>query len=114
MPARLILAEDDLFDQAPPEVPVHKAIQAVAADQGKPAAGAITGILTARVASLSVPLSRLANLKAGSTLLLGIPADQPVELLSGGRDGALAAEGEIGRKGNRMALRISRRGPALR
>jgi len=40
--------------------------------------------------------------------LLGLPADQPVELLSGGRDGVPAFEGEIGRKGDRMAIRIRR------
>ncbi|HAO35151.1 MAG TPA: hypothetical protein DEB28_16690, partial [Hyphomonas sp.] len=55
-----------------------------------------------------------ANLKPGSTLLLGLPADQPVELLTGGRDGAVVAEGEIGRKGNRMAVRINRRTALLR
>ncbi|MEM9225982.1 MAG: FliM/FliN family flagellar motor C-terminal domain-containing protein, partial [Pseudomonadota bacterium] len=65
-----------------------------------------TAVLTARIARLSVPLSRLTNLKAGSTLLLGLPADQPVEVLSGGRDGPVAFEGEVGRKGNRMAVRI--------
>lgn len=74
----------------------------------------MTAIMTARVASLSVPLSRLANLKPGSTLLLGVPADQPVALLSGGRDGALIAEGKIGRKGNKIALCITSRGPLLR
>mgnify|MGYP005727223409 FL=1 len=74
----------------------------------------MTAVLTARVASLSVPLSRLADLKPGSTLLLGLPADQPVELLTGGRDGAVVAEGEIGRKGTRMALRINRRTALLR
>ncbi|MEM6534729.1 MAG: FliM/FliN family flagellar motor switch protein [Pseudomonadota bacterium] len=66
----------------------------------------VTAVLTARIARLSVPLSRLTNLKAGSTLLLGLPADQPVEVLSGGRDGPVAFEGEVGRKGNRMAVRI--------
>jgi flagellar motor switch protein FliM len=74
----------------------------------------VTVLLTARVASLSVPLSRLSDLTAGSTLLLGVPADQPVELLSGGRDGPVVAEAQIGRKGNKMALRISRRLPGFR
>lgn len=115
MPARLILAEDDLFDlssEVPPARPQAPALQAAAAPTA--GAGAMTAVLTARVASLSVPLSRLADLKPGSTLLLGLPADQPVELLTGGRDGAVVAEGEIGRKGNRMALRISRRTALLR
>ena len=66
----------------------------------------LTALLTARIASLSVPVSRLANLKPGDTLLLGLPADEPVQLLSGGRDGALVAEGEVGRKGTRMAVRV--------
>lgn len=73
-----------------------------------------TALLTARIASLSVPVSRLSDLKPGSTLMLGIPADQPVELLSGGRDGMVAAEGEIGRKGNAIAVRVTRRGRYLR
>lgn len=110
--ARLILAEDDLFDHAPQDtrLPAPKAAPA------HPAAVApgVMAVLTARVASLSVPLSRLADLKPGSTLLLGIPADQPIELLTGGRDGTMVAEGEIGRKGSRMALRITKRGPLLR
>lgn len=68
----------------------------------------MTALLTARIASLSVSVSRLAQMKPGDTLLLGLPADQPVELLSGGRDGVPAFEGEIGRKGDRMAVRVSR------
>jgi len=68
-----------------------------------------TAIATARIARLSVPLSRLTSLKAGSTLLLGLPPDQPVEVLSGGRDGAVLYEGDVGRKGNKMAVRIARR-----
>ena len=77
-------------------------------------AGALTVLMTARVARVEMPISRLTSLRPGVTLLLGVPADQPVELLSGGLDGDVAAEAQIGRKGNRMALRISRRGPALR
>lgn len=69
----------------------------------------ITAIATARLARLSVPLSRLTDLKAGSTLLLGLPADQPVELLSGDRDGAPAYEGRMGRKGNKVAVKITKR-----
>ncbi|HRJ02265.1 MAG TPA: FliM/FliN family flagellar motor switch protein, partial [Hyphomonas sp.] len=73
--------------------------------------GALSTVVTARLASLSVPLSKLSGLKPGATLLLGVPADQPVELLSGGTDGPLVAEAEIGRRGGRIALRITRRGP---
>lgn len=69
----------------------------------------VTAVLTARLASLTVPLSRITQLKAGSTLLLGLPADQPVELLSGGRDGKPAFEGTMGRKGNKVALRVTKR-----
>lgn len=68
----------------------------------------MTALMTARIASLSVPVSKLSALKPGDTLMLGLPADQPVELLSGDRDGAVAFEGEIGRKGNFMAVRIRR------
>lgn len=75
--------------------------------------GGLTALLTARIASLSVPVSRIADLRPGDTLLLGVPADEPVQLLSGGRMGTLAAEGQMGRKGKRMAVRIARRGPAL-
>ena len=78
-----------------------------------PAQGALSATLTVRVASLAVPLSKLSGLKPGATLLLGVPADQPVELISGGEGGVLAAEAEIGRRGGRIALRITRRGPAL-
>ncbi|MEM9667512.1 MAG: FliM/FliN family flagellar motor switch protein [Pseudomonadota bacterium] len=66
-------------------------------------------VLIARIASLEVPVSRLANLKAGSTLLLGLPTNQKVELLSGSRSGPVVAEGDVGRKGNRMAVRLSER-----
>lgn len=69
----------------------------------------VTAILTARLASLTVPLSRITELKAGSTLLLGLPADQPVELLSGGRGGPVAFEGRMGRKGNKVALQVTKR-----
>lgn len=75
--------------------------------------GALSATLTVRVASLTVPLSKLSGLKPGATLLLGVPADQPVELVSGGEGGIVAAEAEIGRRGGRVALRITRRGPAL-
>lgn len=69
----------------------------------------ITALVTARLARLSVPLSRITDLKAGSTLLLGLPSDQPVGLLSGDRDGEPAYEGRMGRKGNKMAVKITKR-----
>ncbi|MEQ9316699.1 MAG: FliM/FliN family flagellar motor C-terminal domain-containing protein [Henriciella sp.] len=75
------------------------------ADEGR---RKMTALMTARIASLSVPVSKLSSLKPGDTLMLGLPADQPVELLSGERDGPVAFEGEIGRKGNFMAVRIRR------
>ena len=117
MPARMILASDDLFDFVPPAAAArtHPAPTPTPATPAPtPSGAAVTAVLTARIASLSVPLSRLTDLKAGSTLLLGVPADQPVELLSGGRNGPVAAEAQIGRKGAQMALRITKRGPALR
>lgn len=89
------------------------AVPSPAAPSASPIHGALAAVLTVRVASLAVPLSRLSGLKPGATLLLGIPADQPVELVTGGEGGLLAAEAEIGRRGNRVALRITRRGPAL-
>ena len=64
--------------------------------------------LTARLASLNVPVTRLSDLKAGSVLLLGLPTDQPVELLSGGHQGEVIAEGDVGRKGNKIAVRITK------
>ena len=73
----------------------------------------VTAVLTARLASLTVPLSRITELKAGSTLLLGLPADQPVELLSGGRDGKRAFEGRMGRKSNKVAVKITKRSRTL-
>ena len=73
----------------------------------------VTAVLTARLASLTVPLSRITELKAGATLLLGLPADQPVELLSGGRDGQSAFEGRMGRKSNKVAVKITKRSRAL-
>ena len=73
----------------------------------------VTAVLTARLASLTVPLSRITELKAGSTLLLGLPADQPVELLSGGLEGQPAFEGRMGRKSNKVAVKITKRARAL-
>ena len=85
----------------------------VEAPRSSPAPGALSVTLTARIASLSVPLSKLSGLKPGATLLLGVPADQPVEIISGTEGGILAAEAQIGRRGGRVALRVTRRGPAL-
>lgn len=76
-------------------------------------AGQIETRLIARIASLSVPVSHLANLKAGSILLLGLPPDQPVELLSGGYQGEVLAEGDIGRKGNKVAVRVTKCKPVF-
>lgn len=120
LPATLIMAQDDLFEEegAPESRQRHAEIGAPApADptiSSTPSANALTAVLTARIASITAPLSRLSNLKPGSTLLLGVPADQPISLLSGGRDGTLAAEGEIGRKGANIAVRVTKKGPALR
>ena len=117
LPAVLILSDDDLFETAQAvEAPASLLADIQRPGQIQPISGAaaVTAVLTARIASLSVPLSQLSDLKAGSTLLLGVPADQPVELLSGGREGVTAAEGRIGRKGGKMAVRITRKGPALR
>lgn len=83
------------------------------AGQLHPVQGALSVTLTARVASLIVPLSRLSGLKPGATLLLGVPADQPIELISGGEGGVQVAQAEIGRRGGRIALRITRRCAAL-
>lgn len=76
-----------------------------------PAAG-LTTVLTARVASLSVPLSRLSGLKPGMTLSLGLPADTPVSLHSGDTTGPVVAEAALGREGNRVALRLIRKSKA--
>lgn len=75
----------------------------------RPQAAPVTALATARLASLSVPLSRVTALKAGSTLLLGLPPDQPVELLSGGRNGTPAYEGRMGRKGNKVAIKVTKK-----
>jgi hypothetical protein len=109
-PARLILS--DAAWEAFKAEPVAETPPVVATGEGR-RGRELTAMLTARIASLSVPVSRLANLKPGDTLLLGLPADEPVQLLSGGRLGTLAAEGEIGRKGAKMAVRVTKRGPAI-
>ncbi len=97
--------------QAPVQGSAHASEQGSGA---RPAGPAISAVVTARIARISAPLSKLSALKPGATLQLGIPADQPVELLSGGRDGPVIAEGEIGRRGDRMALRVSKCSPALK
>lgn len=74
----------------------------------------VSAVVTARIARVSIPISRLSDLKPGSTLPLGLRPDQPVEILSGGRDGQLIAEGDIGRKGERIAVRITKCSPALK
>ena len=118
--ATLILAQDDLFEEdgqgAGRQIREPALFEGASsgAVTAQPNQKALTAVLTARIAKITVPLSRLSNLKPGATLLLGVPADQPVALLSGGLDGALAAEGEIGRKGGKIAIRVTRRGPALR
>ena len=111
--ARLILSGELAAEDMPDALSAPATAPATALP-AEVAPSSVTVLLTARVASLSVPLSRLSDLTAGSTLLLGVPADQPVELLSGGRDGPVVAEAQIGRKGNKMALRISRRVPGFR
>ena len=88
----------------------------VGSEDARPTAPAtdMTAVVTARLASLTVPLSRITELKAGSTLLLGLPADQPVELLSGGRDGKAAFEGRMGRKGNKVAVQVTKKTGSFR
>jgi flagellar motor switch protein FliM len=100
-----------IFDAELGQATAELASALAPARENPPAAIAVT--LTARIASLAVPLSKLSGLKPGATLLLGVPADQPVELISGGEGGLVAAEAEIGRRGNRIAVRITRRTGAL-
>ena len=89
--------------------PTHWALAEALTELEPGAAG--TYLFPSGVAAISCAL--LAVLKPGDTLLLGLPADEPIQLLSGGRMGHVAAEGELGRKGNRMAVRVTKRGPAL-
>lgn len=100
LPARLVLSGTLLKADEPAGDP-----QRLVSDET--ANRVVTALFSVRLAHLSVPLSRLTDLKAGSTLLLGLPPDQPAELLSGGRDGTSIATGDLGRKGNKMALRLS-------
>jgi flagellar motor switch protein FliM len=52
-----------------------------------------------------MPLSSVLNLKVGDRIALGVPPGSPVSLRCG--DVALF-EGEMGRKGQRLAVRIDR------
>lgn len=83
--------------------------QPMPAGQGR----GLKALLTARIARLTVPAGRIADLKPGATLLLGLPPDQPVELLSGGRDGEVIAEGDAGRRGAKVAVRLTRVSPGI-
>ena len=116
-PGKAILAElscqmDGIVGKAAFARLVPEPVQTVATED-KAAMGKMMTTLTARIASLNVPVSRLSDLKAGSILLLGLPTDQPVELLSGGHQGEVIAEGDVGRKGNRVAVRITKRKPSF-
>ena len=77
-----------------------------------PETGRLQGLETAlsvRLVRLTVPASKLAALKPGQLLLLGVPTDQPVELISGrGDTKRVHAEGRMGRLGGRKAVKISR------
>lgn len=109
-PANASVAAD-----APAPINAPVMVSAPVAEQPTKAPPAVTTVMQARVASLRVPMSRIADLKPGSTLLLGVPADQPVELLTTGKGRPeLVAEGTIGRKGNKMAIKITKCGPVLR
>ena len=101
--ARLIVSEAALkarpLRPAAEPIPLHP-------KPAEPRGEGLTALLTARIATLSVPVSRLSDLKPGDTLLLGLPADEPIQLLSGGRMGHVAAEGELGAPPGRMELPI--------
>lgn len=110
-PATLLL-DTRLIERAGPDSLPQPAAEA--ATQGAPSepshasgAGQLTTLLTARVASLSVQLSALSDLRPGATLRLNLPADSPVSLLSGGPDGTEVARGALGREGNRIAIRLT-------
>lgn len=66
----------------------------------------IIAMLTARLSGFEAKLGDLKDLSVGSTLMLGLAADRPVEILSGGRDGAVISQADIGRRGNKMALKV--------
>jgi len=119
MPAREAIAADVAIavgdDEASAKIVfIERTADETDTQGGQSSPDGLTAVLTARLARLSVPASRISSLKPGDTLLLGLPPDQPVDLLSGGRDGRLAAEGALGRKGEKIAVRISKRGPALK
>ncbi len=71
--------------------------------------GSLTVVLSARIASLTVPLSTVSDLRPGMTLRLGLPADSPVTLHSGGPSGEDVAAGLPGREGERIAIRLTRK-----
>ncbi|MEM0984726.1 MAG: FliM/FliN family flagellar motor switch protein [Pseudomonadota bacterium] len=95
--------DDPEPSQAPPN---NEAVH----NQGR---GALTTVLTARVASLTVPLSTIGNLKPGATLDLGLQADSPVSLVTGGDGGQTVAQGALGREGDRIAVRLHRKSRAF-
>lgn len=101
---------------SPPEAfaPPAPAVSLLPASTGLPEG--IETRLRVRLARLSVPVSAIARWKPGHTLLTGLPADQPVEIMSGaGESARVMAEGEIGRAGDRLAVRVRRlRAPLLR
>jgi flagellar motor switch/type III secretory pathway protein FliN len=67
--------------------------------------------LHARLATLKLPVSQLTDLVPGRTLLLGVPPDQPVELVTRlGGEARPVAEARIGRLGGQMAVKLSRIG----
>jgi flagellar motor switch/type III secretory pathway protein FliN len=74
--------------------------------------------LCVRLARLSLTTAQVARWAPGQTLLLGLPADQPVSVLAGSMTGmgagAPLAEGQIGRLGAAMAVRITRLNGPLR
>ena len=65
--------------------------------------------LQARLAKLAVPARELAGLAHGQTILLGVPPDQSVELVTRlGGETKPVAEARIGRLGGKMAVKLSR------
>ncbi len=89
-----------LVDPPRPSIESHKAVTD---------GGHFQTIVTARLASLTVPISRLNDLKPGAFLLLGVPTDQPIELLAGDHRADVVAEGRIGRKGYKVAIKVTNR-----
>jgi len=108
--------EPGLLNKAQDQVPVGMREREISASDRIEAREPLemTAVLTARIASLSVPLSRITALKPGKTLLLGLPADQPVSLLNGDRNGHVVAEGDVGRRGSKLAIRLTEKSPLYR